>query len=286
MVRPSRDYLPTVNIMKELLRIIRSAPLLACILCLALSGCATTQQQRINEGKAKFGQDALACPKIPVIQKNKSQRVIISEKAQRFRRDNPWYDAKGGDTDSRQAIQISINLINRGLNPADEKYWDKLTAEINKKMPQHARRGHDPEPQDTPVFRQDCIHKAYIKRMQEAGHRHMDIIYEYVDGSKKVEDAYENGLINQEEYATVSRKIMAYTQQQESQAVAIDQRETDLANQRLAQAFSGLGQVVQQQQQLYQQQQIIDALNRPPMPAPPTFTNCHMVGNNMNCMTH
>lgn len=62
--------------------------------------------------------------------------------AQKFMDENPWYNPKAGDVDSKLALTLDNEIASRGYNPANEDYWDELNKSIEKYLPHRSKTGN------------------------------------------------------------------------------------------------------------------------------------------------
>ena len=56
--------------------------------------------------------------------------------AREFIKENPWYDAQGGNEESAIVLAIDSTLIKDGFNPQTEEYWDELRARSARRLPE------------------------------------------------------------------------------------------------------------------------------------------------------
>jgi hypothetical protein len=56
--------------------------------------------------------------------------------AKEFIKENPWYDAQGGDEDSAVIIAIDQTITREGFDPRSEEYWDELRKRSAKRLPE------------------------------------------------------------------------------------------------------------------------------------------------------
>jgi hypothetical protein len=121
------------------------------------------------------------------------------------------------------------------------------------------------------IARRTCIDTALVNRMSTAGYGYMHLIYQMNAADKLAATAFAEGRITQPQYEAVLAKNSADMMAAEAQLIAQD-------NQRRTEAWARTSQYLQQQQ-------AIDALNRPTYTAP-TNTHCrpdYMGG--MQCTT-
>lgn len=73
------------------------------------------------------------------------QNTFVAERGAEFRKNNPWYDEKLGDRDSRVANRISLRLLNEGLDPNTDEYWEELEDELADALPKKVSKLKDNE---------------------------------------------------------------------------------------------------------------------------------------------
>ena len=56
--------------------------------------------------------------------------------AREFIKENPWYDAQGGNEESAIVLAIDAALSKDGFNPQTEEYWDELRARSARRLPE------------------------------------------------------------------------------------------------------------------------------------------------------
>lgn len=56
--------------------------------------------------------------------------------AREFIKENPWYDAQGGNEESAIVLAIDTALAKDGFNPQTEEYWDELRARSARRLPE------------------------------------------------------------------------------------------------------------------------------------------------------
>lgn len=56
--------------------------------------------------------------------------VVIQKQAERWMKDNPWYDPEGTDPRSKRAKTIDTQLAAEGWNPATRDYWEQLSSRL------------------------------------------------------------------------------------------------------------------------------------------------------------
>lgn len=64
-------------------------------------------------------------------------------------RNNPWYDPKGGDPDSKRALLQDVALHEEGYDPSMPEYWDELDDRLQKLLPHRYTDSTDDEPRRT-----------------------------------------------------------------------------------------------------------------------------------------
>lgn len=76
------------------------------------------------------------------------------DKAQKFMRDNPWYNANGQDADSQLVREIDT-AVSKEYVPTSEKYWEELQKRVKKHLPEKFGEVDDQEDtqEDAPVVR-------------------------------------------------------------------------------------------------------------------------------------
>ncbi len=119
--------------------------------------------------------------------------------------------------------------------------------------------------------RRNCIDTALINRMSGAGYAYMHLIFQMNAANKLAATAFAEGQMTKAQYEAVTEKNLADMRAAEAQLIAQDQQRKSEAWARFSQSM--------------QQQQMIDAMNRPAYTAP-TNTHCrpdYMGG--MNCTT-
>ena len=119
--------------------------------------------------------------------------------------------------------------------------------------------------------RRNCIDTALINRMSGAAYGYMHLIYQMNAANKLAAADFAEGKISEAQYEAVLEKNLAHMMASEAQLIAQDR-------QRQSEAWARTSQYLQQQQ-------MIDAINRPAYTAP-TNTHCrpdYMGG--MRCTT-
>lgn len=61
--------------------------------------------------------------------------------AREFIKENPWYDAQGGNEESAIVLAIDTALAKDGFNPQTEEYWDELRARSARRLPERFGKG-------------------------------------------------------------------------------------------------------------------------------------------------
>jgi len=75
-----------------------------------------------------------AAPQEPVDQR-------LMNHAQNWMRDHAWWDPNGADADSREVSRIDAQLVNEGLDPTTEEYWEELTERVAEGIPSRSGNG-------------------------------------------------------------------------------------------------------------------------------------------------
>lgn len=84
---------------------------------------ALAQASEINRVKNQFSQ--------PSAPKNNE----VTERAQRWAAENPWFNANSNDPDSVAAKTIDAGLVAEGYNPATKQYWKELDRRLADRLP-------------------------------------------------------------------------------------------------------------------------------------------------------
>jgi hypothetical protein len=84
---------------------------------------AMAQAAEINRVKNQFAQAPAP------------QNTEVTERAQRWASQNPWFNANGNDPDSAAAKAIDAGLVAEGFNPATKKYWKELDRRLADRLP-------------------------------------------------------------------------------------------------------------------------------------------------------
>jgi len=66
----------------------------------------------------------------------------MTENAQRWISNNPWYDPSGADIDSDLVMKIDHRLVQEGWNPTSSEYWEELDSRVKKYLPHRAIQGY------------------------------------------------------------------------------------------------------------------------------------------------
>lgn len=100
-------------------------------------GRAPDQQQRRQEG---------------VDPRQQQQAPRLSARAQanvdRFQDENSWFDPNGRDMDSRIAMMVDKDIMDRGFRPEDPAYWEEMDAMLQERLPHLYRDAPAPQQQD------------------------------------------------------------------------------------------------------------------------------------------
>ena len=84
---------------------------------------ALAQAAEINRVKNQFAQQ-------PAPQNNE-----VTERAQRWASQNPWFNPNGTDPDSLAAKAIDARLSSEGFDPSTKKYWVELDRRLAERLP-------------------------------------------------------------------------------------------------------------------------------------------------------
>lgn len=60
----------------------------------------------------------------------------VLDHAQRFIKDNAWYDPQGRDEDSAVVLAIDAALVRDGFDPRSADYWDELKRRASRRLPE------------------------------------------------------------------------------------------------------------------------------------------------------
>ena len=83
---------------------------------------AKDQLDRLNNYKAQVQQHVKA--------QEVNSNPMVQRHADRWLKENSWYDPDGGDDRSRLAKKIDQQLAREGWNPSSREYWTELTARL------------------------------------------------------------------------------------------------------------------------------------------------------------
>jgi hypothetical protein len=61
--------------------------------------------------------------------------------AQNWMREHTWWDPNGSDADSREVSRIDAELVNQGMDPTTEEYWDELSSRVAEALPERSGNG-------------------------------------------------------------------------------------------------------------------------------------------------
>lgn len=65
----------------------------------------------------------------------------LANHAEKWMKDNSWYDPTGSDQDSEIAMRIDQRLAQEGWDPTTKEYWEELSARVKKYLPHRVNSG-------------------------------------------------------------------------------------------------------------------------------------------------
>lgn len=87
---------------------------------------------RLTHAKQSMGQQQ---------QQQPAPNPRLIEHATAWMEDHDWWDPSGGDPDSRRVSQLDAALVNEGLDPTTQDYWDELSRRVEEALPHRFSNG-------------------------------------------------------------------------------------------------------------------------------------------------
>lgn len=107
-------------------------------------GAAATEAQSIRDG-LRDNLNQLESAKDWISQQRAAPQAEtdpnLMRHAQNWMRAHAWWDPNGGDADSLEVSRIDAQLVNEGMNPTTEEYWNELTERVAEALPTRSGNG-------------------------------------------------------------------------------------------------------------------------------------------------